>query len=165
MVTASGGPTTPTPNNRSNNPGNKQEPKNEGGSMKLSRQRARLVGCATSAATASPPRAEAAGTVTPATSITMWTGNGPDQSWQQALIPEFTKATGISVTYDSIPEDVLQNKVQAAQEVKSTSFAMYEEPESLTPAYNALQAISPIASYLTNTTLTPASYDLAGIPK
>ena len=41
----------------------------------------------------------------------MWTGDGPDQSWQQALIPEFTKATGIKVTYDSIPEDVLQNKV------------------------------------------------------
>jgi len=104
-------------------------------------------------------------TVTPATSITMWTGNGPDQSWQQALIPEFTKATGIKVTYDSIPEDVLQNKVTAAQEVKSTSFAMYEEPESLTPSYNALHAISPIASYLNNTTDTPASFDVAGIPK
>ncbi len=145
--------------------------------MKLSRQRARLAGCATTAAvamlgtvlsfsgTASASRAQADATVTPATSITMWTGDGPDQAWQQALIPQFTKATGISVTYDSIPEDVLQNKVQAAQEVKSTSFALYEEPESLTPAYNALNAISPIASYLTNPTLTPASFDLAGIPK
>ena len=145
--------------------------------MKLSRQRARLAGCATTAAvamlgtvlsfsgTASASRAVAAATVTPATSITMWTGNGPDQAWQQALIPEFTKLTGIKVTYDSIPENVLQNKVQAAQQVKSTSFAMYEEPESLTPAYNALHAIAPIASYLNNTTLTPASFDLAGIPK
>jgi ABC-type glycerol-3-phosphate transport system substrate-binding protein len=115
--------------------------------------------------TASASKVEPAASVTPATSITLWTGDGPDQSWQQALIPQFTKATGISVTYDSIPEDVLQNKVQAAQEVKSTSFALYEEPESLTPAYNALHAISPIASYLTNTTLTPASFDLAGIPK
>ena len=83
--------------------------------------------------TASAARAQADATVTPATSITMWTGDGPDQAWQQALMPEFTKATGISVTYDAIPEDVLQNKVTAAQEVKSTSFAMYEEPESLTP--------------------------------
>ncbi len=144
--------------------------------MKLSRQRARLVGCATTAAvamlgttlsftgTATAARVADA-TVTPATSITMWTGDGPDQSWQQALIPEFTKQTGIKVTYDSIPEDVLQNKVTAAQEVKSTSFAMYEEPESLTPSYNALNAISPIASYLTNATLTPPSFDLAGIPK
>jgi sorbitol/mannitol transport system substrate-binding protein len=115
--------------------------------------------------TASASKVEPAATVTPATSITLWTGNGPDQSWQQALIPQFTKATGISVTYDSIPENVLQNKVQAAQEVKSTSFALYEEPESLTPAYNALHAISPIASYLNNATLTPASFDLAGIPK
>ena len=144
--------------------------------MKLSRQRARLVGCATTAAvamlgttlsftgTATAARVADA-TVTPATSITMWTGDGPDQSWQQALIPEFTKATGIKVTYDSIPEDVLQNKVTAAQEVKSSSFAMYEEPESLTPSYNALNAISPIASYLNNATLTPPSFDVAGIPK
>jgi ABC-type glycerol-3-phosphate transport system substrate-binding protein len=144
--------------------------------MKLSRQRARLVGCATTAAiamlgttlsytgTAAAARVADA-SVTPATSITMWTGDGPDQSWQQALIPEFTKLTGIKVTYDSIPEDVLQNKVTAAQEVKSTSFAMYEEPESLTPSYNALNAISPLTSYLSNSTLTPASFDLAGIPK
>jgi sorbitol/mannitol transport system substrate-binding protein len=145
--------------------------------MKLSHQRARLVGCATTAAiamlgttlsftgTASASRVQPADTVTAATSITMWTGDGPDQSWQQALMPAFTKATGIKVTYDAIPEDVLQNKVTAAQEVKSTSFALYEEPESLTPSYNALNAISPITSYLTNTTLTPASFDTAGIPK
>jgi ABC-type glycerol-3-phosphate transport system substrate-binding protein len=145
--------------------------------MKLSHQRARLVGCATTAAiamlgttlsftgTASASRVQPADTVTAATSITMWTGDGPDQSWQQALMPAFTKATGIKVTYDAIPEDVLQNKVTAAQEVKSTSFALYEEPESLTPSYNALNAISPITSYLTNTTLTPASFDVAGIPK
>jgi multiple sugar transport system substrate-binding protein len=102
--------------------------------------------------------------VTPATSITLWTDNTPDESWQQPLIPQFTKATGIKVTYDAFPQDVMQNKIQAAQEVKSSDFAMYEEPESLTPDYVALHGVEPIGSFIKNSKLTPASYDLSGMP-
>jgi multiple sugar transport system substrate-binding protein len=102
--------------------------------------------------------------VTPATSITMWTAAAPDETWQQPLIAAFTKQTGIKVTYDAFPEDVMQNKVQAAQEVKSSDFAMYEEPESLTPGYVALHGVAPIGSWVKNSTLTPASYDFAGLP-
>jgi maltose-binding protein MalE len=102
--------------------------------------------------------------VTPATSITMWTAAAPDEAWQQPLMAQFTKQTGIKVTYDAFPESVMQNKVQAAQEVKSSDFAMYEEPESLTPGYVALHGVAPIGAWLKNTTLTPASYDLAGLP-
>jgi len=102
--------------------------------------------------------------VTAATSITMWTAAAPDEAWQQPLLAAFTKQTGIKVTYDAFPESVMQNKVQAAQEVKSGDFAMYEEPESLTPGYVALHGVAPIGSWVKNSTLTPASYDLAGLP-
>jgi len=94
----------------------------------------------------------------------MWTAAAPDEAWQQAFMAPFTKLTGIKVTYDAFPESVMQNKVQAAQEVKSTDFAMYEEPESITPGYVALHGVAPIGSWVKNTTLTPASYDLAGLP-
>lgn len=102
--------------------------------------------------------------VTPASSITMWTAAAPDEAWQQPLLAAFTKQTGIKVTYDAFPESVMQNKVQAAQEVKSQDFAMYEEPESLTSDYTALHGVAPIDSYIKNTTLTPASFDFAGLP-
>jgi len=102
--------------------------------------------------------------VTPATSITLWTDNTTNESWQQPLIPQFTKLTGIKVTYDAFPQDVMQNKVTAAQEVKSSDFAMYEEPESLTPGYVALHGVAPIGAWIKNSKLTPASYDLSGMP-
>jgi multiple sugar transport system substrate-binding protein len=102
--------------------------------------------------------------VTPASSITMWTAAAPDEAWQQATLAGFTKQTGIKVTYDAFPEAVMQNKVQAAQEVKSGDFDMYEEPESLTSDYVALHGVAPINSYIKNKTLTPASYNFAGLP-
>ncbi len=143
------------------------------------RKGARVVGCATAAAlalgglgvglagTAGASRVKpiTVDGVTAATSITMWTAAAPDEAWQQALIPGFEKATGIQVTYDAFPENIMQNKIQAAQEVKSTDFAMYEEPESLTPGYHALNGVAPIQSYISNSSVTPASFDFAGIPK
>jgi ABC-type glycerol-3-phosphate transport system substrate-binding protein len=102
--------------------------------------------------------------VTPAKSITLWTDNTTNESWQQPLIPQFTKATGIKVTYDAFPQDVMQAKITAAQNVKSSDFAMYEEPESLTPGYVALHGVAPISAWVKNSTLTPPSYDLAGMP-
>ena len=41
---------------------------------------------------------------------------------------------------------------------------MYEEPESLTSDYVALHGVAPINSYIKNKTLTPASYNFAGLP-
>lgn len=102
--------------------------------------------------------------VTPAKSITIWTAAAPDEAWQQPLIKGFEKSTGITVNYEAFPESSMQDKVQAAQEVKSTSFAMYEEPESLSSTYRSLHGISQIGPYVGNKALTPASYDLAGIP-
>ncbi len=102
--------------------------------------------------------------VTPASSITMWTAAAPDETWQQPLLAAFTKETGIKVTYDAFPEAVMQNKIQAAQEVKSTDFDVYEEPESLTSDYVALHGVAPINSFIKNPTLTPASYNFAGLP-
>ena len=102
--------------------------------------------------------------VTPASSITMWTAAAPDEAPQQPQLAGFTKATGIKVTYDAFPEAVMQNKIQAAQEVKSTDFDLYQEPESITSGYVALHGVAPINSYLKNTTLTPASFNFAGMP-
>lgn len=143
--------------------------------MGQSRQLRRLMGGATAAAlvlggavfgAAGPATAGARplSAVKPASSITIWTAAAPDEAWQQPLMKQFTKETGISVTYDAFPESSMQNKVQAAQEVKSTSFAMYEEPESLTSDYRSLHGIAQIGPYVGNKTLTPASYDFKGIP-
>ena len=102
--------------------------------------------------------------VTPASSITVWTAAAPDEAPQQPQLAAFTKATGIKVTYDAFPESVMQNKIQAAQEVKSTDFDMYQEPESITSGYVALHGVAPINSYVKNSTLTPASYNFMGLP-
>ncbi len=117
-----------------------------------------------SVASASSTGPAPVGGVTPASSITMWTAAAPDEAPQQPVLAAFTKETGIKVTYDAFPESVMQNKIQAAQEVKSSDFDVYEEPESLTSDYVALHGVAPINSYIKNTTLTPASYDFAGLP-
>ncbi|HTX01945.1 MAG TPA: extracellular solute-binding protein, partial [Acidimicrobiales bacterium] len=102
--------------------------------------------------------------VTPASSITLWTDTSTGENWQQPLVAGFEKATGISVTYDGFPQTTMQDKIESAQETKSTDFQIYDEPESLTPNYVQLNGVLPINSFKADTTLTPASYDAAGIP-
>lgn len=105
--------------------------------------------------------------VTPASSITMWTDNAPDESWQQPLLAGFTKQTGIKVTYDAFPQTLMETgqKVIAGLEAKSTDFTIFESPESETSDYLALKGPAPINSDIKNRTLTPASFDFAGLPK
>ncbi len=96
----------------------------------------------------------------------MWTAAAPDETWQQPLMAAFTKQTGIKVTYDTFPGSrSCRTRSRPLKRVESSDSTMYEEPESLTSDYNALHGIAPIGSYLKNSTLTPASYDLSGIPK
>ena len=64
----------------------------------------------------------------------MWTAAAPDEAWQQATLAGFTKQTGIKVNYDAFPEAVMQNKVQAAQEVKSGDFGMKRMVPLMDPA-------------------------------
>ena len=94
----------------------------------------------------------------------MWTTNTPSVSWQQPLLAAFTKQTGIKVTYEAEPEGPMTEKLPAAQEAKDSSYALFQWAQSETSNYTALKAVAPIGSYLKNKTLTPASFDLAGIP-
>jgi multiple sugar transport system substrate-binding protein len=99
-----------------------------------------------------------------ATSITVWSAVGPDYSWQAKLVPAFEKASGIKVNYVQYPETSMLDKVQAAQEVHSNAYAVFEEPESQSSDYLALKGIAPIKSYLSSSSMTSSSYDFKGIP-
>ena len=76
----------------------------------------------------------------------------------------FTKADRDQSHVRRLPGSRHAEQVQAAQEVKSADFDMYQEPESLTSGYVALHGVAPINSYVKNKTLTPASYNFAGLP-
>ncbi|MCU1491925.1 MAG: sugar transporter substrate-binding protein, partial [Acidimicrobiaceae bacterium] len=99
-----------------------------------------------------------------ASSITVWSAVGPNYSWQAQLVKPFEKATGIHVNYQQFPETSMLTKVQAAQEVHSNAFAIFEEPESQSSGYLKLKGIAPIGKFLKDPTLTPASFDYAGLP-
>jgi multiple sugar transport system substrate-binding protein len=96
-----------------------------------------------------------------ATTITVWTAIGPDYNWQQPLLKQFTKETGIKVNYDAYPETSFTDKLTTAQEAKSGAFSIFESPQSSTSQYNAEHGIASLNSYLS---AAPASYDKAGIP-
>jgi ABC-type glycerol-3-phosphate transport system substrate-binding protein len=102
--------------------------------------------------------------VKPASNITVWGAVGDDYDWQQPLLKGFTAATGIKVNFQAYPETTMLDKIQAAQEVKSNAYAVFEEPQSQTSDYISLKGVAPIGQYLNNTKLTPASYNRAGVP-
>jgi ABC-type glycerol-3-phosphate transport system substrate-binding protein len=63
--------------------------------------------------------------------ITIWTTNADFWTYQSSHLAPFTKATGIKVTVNAIPEAGILDKETIAQRAKSSSFAMYEGPTSL----------------------------------
>lgn len=94
-------------------------------------------------------------------SITVWTAVGPDYDWQKAQLAGFTKKTGIKVHYDSFPEASFGDKLTTAQQAKSSSFDVYEYPQSMTSQYLAYHGALSINSALKS---APKSWDRAGIP-
>jgi ABC-type glycerol-3-phosphate transport system substrate-binding protein len=63
--------------------------------------------------------------------ITIWSTNADFWTYQSSHLAPFTKATGIKVTVDAIPEAGILDKETIAQRAKSSAFAMYEGPTSL----------------------------------
>ena len=63
--------------------------------------------------------------------ITIWTTNADFWTYQSSHLAPFTKATGIKVTVNAIPEAGILDKETIAQRAKSGAFAMYEGPTSL----------------------------------
>jgi ABC-type glycerol-3-phosphate transport system substrate-binding protein len=123
-----------------------------------------MIGSLVSAGTAQGASASAklrAGTSSQ--TVTVLTATGPDYNWQQLLIPGFEKATGIKVDYDAIPEASIATKLQVDQEAHSTSYSVFEDPESFSSTYLALHGSAPLMPYINNSSLTPKSYDFKGI--
>jgi ABC-type glycerol-3-phosphate transport system substrate-binding protein len=103
--------------------------------------------------------------LTPATSITVWAANAPAYNWQYKLIPAFEHDTGIQVNYVLNPDsEAFTTKLTTAQETRDSSYTVFENPQSSNSTYLSYKAITPITQWLHNSSYTPASFDLAGIP-
>jgi ABC-type glycerol-3-phosphate transport system substrate-binding protein len=127
---------------------------------------AALAACSSSGSSGSSASSSssASTSTTVAKSITVWTASNPLYAYQQSQLATFTKSTGIKVNFDQIPEASILTKLQAAQTAHDSSFDFYEVPESLTPQYVSLKGATPIKPFLDNTSLTPSTYDFAGLP-
>jgi multiple sugar transport system substrate-binding protein len=103
--------------------------------------------------------------LTPATSITVWAANAPAYNWQYKLIPGFEHATGIQVNYVLNPDsEAFATKLTTAQETHDSSYTVFENPQSSNSSYLSYKSIAPITQWLHNSTYTPASFDLGGLP-
>jgi multiple sugar transport system substrate-binding protein len=138
--------------------------------MKLSRFRRRVlaglavlsaVSLGLSACGSGTGSGAASATGATATSITVWTAAGPDYDWQKPLLAEFTRQTGIKVSYDAYPETSFTDKLTTAQQAKSNAFSIFESPQSSTSQYNAYHGVASLNGFLAT---APPSYDRSGIP-
>jgi ABC-type glycerol-3-phosphate transport system substrate-binding protein len=100
-----------------------------------------------------------------AKSITVWTAQNVLYDFQKSTLADFTKQTGIKVTFDQYPESSYTDKLNIAQTSHDKSFDLYMAPQALIAQYVSLGSAEPYDSYLSNTTLTPADYNIAEGPK
>ena len=100
-----------------------------------------------------------------AKSITIWTVQNPLYDYQKSTLADFEKSTGIKATFSQVPESGYLDKLNIAQTSKDGSFAMYMTPQSITSQYVSLKGAEDLGPYLSNTTLTPADFNLADIPE
>jgi ABC-type glycerol-3-phosphate transport system substrate-binding protein len=92
--------------------------------------------------------------------ITIWTTNADFWTYQSAHLAPFTKATGIKVTVNAIPEAGILDKETIAQRAKSSAFAMYEGPTSLISQDVGLLGGVPLKPLAANAKLKNSSFNL-----
>ena len=92
--------------------------------------------------------------------ITIWTTNADFWTYQSSHLAPFTKATGIKVTVNAIPEAGILDKETIAQRAKSSSFAMYEGPTSLISQDVGLLGGVPLKPLAANSKLAVSGFNL-----
>jgi arabinogalactan oligomer / maltooligosaccharide transport system substrate-binding protein len=92
--------------------------------------------------------------------ITIWTTNTDFWTYQSSHLAPFTKATGIKVSVDAIPEAGILDKETIAQRAKSSAFAMYEGPTSLISQDVGLLGGVPLKPLLGNAKLKVSGFNL-----
>ena len=102
--------------------------------------------------------------VTPASSITVWTAAAPDEAPQQPQLAAFTKATGIKVTYDAFPKASCRTRSRPLKRSSRPTLTCTRSPRASRPAMSLCTAWLRSTAYIKNKTLTPASYNFAGLP-
>lgn len=93
-----------------------------------------------------------------AKSITVWVGSGGFWDYEAAHLQPFEKATGINVDFVELPSATGLSKEEIALRAHNPSFAMYETPTSVA-YYDVAFGAEPTGSFISNSTLTPASFD------
>jgi ABC-type glycerol-3-phosphate transport system substrate-binding protein len=95
-----------------------------------------------------------------ANQITIWTTNADFWTYQSSHLAPFTKATGIKVTVNAIPEAGILDKETIAQRAKSGAFAMYEGPTSLISQDVGLLGGVPLKPLVANSKLKMSGFNL-----
>ena len=125
------------------------------------------AGMATSASAAvASPRVGAAASSSPpfAKQLTVWAGSGGFWDYEAAHISPFEKKTGISVSFQELPSATGLSKEEIALRAHNSSFAMYETPTSVS-YYNVAFGAQPLTSFVSNSSLTPASFNYPDVSK
>jgi len=100
------------------------------------------------------------GSASVAKQITIWTTNADFWTYQSSHLAPFTKATGIKVTVNAIPEAGILDKETIAQRAKSGAFAMYEGPTSLISQDVGLLGGVPLKPLVANKKLAVSGFNL-----
>jgi ABC-type glycerol-3-phosphate transport system substrate-binding protein len=95
--------------------------------------------------------------------ITIWSTNADFWTYQSSHLAAFTKATGIKVSVDAIPEAGILDKETIAQRAKSSAFAMYEGPTSLISQDVGLLGGVPLKPLAADAKLKISGFDLNGL--